>query len=280
VGWFAGLDLGILKGHVKNQLMTAVQNPVTGNADQVGVPSAALNWTVSPRVEVGYRLPSGFGEVALSYRGLATQGSQSVGGTDIPTRLSSHLDINQIDLDYGNWEFSLWPHWDMHWRVGLRYAYVYFDARADQPFDLAAAAGSGVFQARTTNSYVGIGPHSGLDLWRRFGTDGLAFGVQSEFSLLVGRIRQQFIEATTTRGPDGQPLVGALSVGSSQAVPVLAVQAGFRWQPPRYPNAHLYLGYRYEYWWEVGLLNNLNNIQGTFGEVADQGFVLRAEVNF
>jgi hypothetical protein len=168
----------------------------------------------------------------------------------------------------------------MHWRVGLRYAYVYFDAQADQPFDLAASAGSGVFQARTTNSYVGIGPHSGLDLWRRFGTNGLAFGVQSEFSLLAGRIRQQFLEGTTTRGPDGQPLVGALSVGSSQAVPVLAVQAGFRWQPPSYPNTQLYLGYRYEYWWEVGLLNNLNNIQGTFGEVADQGFVLRAEFNF
>src|SRR5262249_8881212 len=98
VGWFAGLDLGILTGHVTNQLMTAVQNPATGNADQVGIPSAGLNWTVSPRVEVGYRLPSAFGEFALSYRGLATQGSQSVEGTDVPTRLSSHLDINQIDL--------------------------------------------------------------------------------------------------------------------------------------------------------------------------------------
>jgi hypothetical protein len=279
LGWFADLDVGIIKGHVKNQLSTAVQNPVTGNADQVGIPSAGLNWTVSPRVELGYRLPSGFGEIALSYRGLATQGSQLVEGTGGPTRLSSHLDINQIDLDYGSWELSLWPHWDMHWRVGVRYASVYFDSRADQPFDLAAA-GSGIFRTRTTNSYVGIGPHSGVDVWRRFGATGLAFGVQSEFSLLVGRIRQQFIEETTTLGPAGQPLAGALSVGSSQAVPVLAVQAGVRWQPPRYPHAHLFLGYQYEYWWEVGLLNNLNNIQGTFGEVADQGFILRAEFNF
>ena len=36
---------------------------------------ATLNWTVSPRFEAGYRLPSGFGEIDVSYRFLLTEGA-------------------------------------------------------------------------------------------------------------------------------------------------------------------------------------------------------------
>jgi hypothetical protein len=273
-GWFADLDFGIAKGHVKNQLSNTVQNPVTGGTDLIGLPSAPLDWAVSPRVEAGYRLPSGFGAFALSYRFLATQGSEVVDSGAGPARLSSLLDIDVADLDYASEELSLWPCWDMRWRLGLRYAYVYFDSRADVPPDLAAV--TGVERVRTTNSYVGIGPHSGVELSRRFGASGLAFVARGEFTLLVGRIRQQFIEETTAPGPDGRPLAGSTAASSSEGVPVLGLQAGFSWQPPRYPHARLYLGYQYEYWWEVGILNNI----GTFGEVADQGFILRAEFNY
>jgi hypothetical protein len=272
-GWFADLDFGIAKGHVKNQLSNTVLNPVTGGADLVGLPSAPLDWTVSPRVEAGYRLPSGFGAFALSYRFLATQGSEVVDGSGGPARLSSLLDINLADFDYISEELSLWPCWDMRWRLGLRYAYVYFDSRAGELPDLAAG---GVSRVRTTNSYVGIGPHSGLELSRRLGASGLAFVAKGEFSFLVGRIRQQFIEETATPGPDGRPLAGATDASSSEGVPVLGLQAGLRWDLARYPRCRLYLGYQYEYWWEVGLLNKI----GTFGEVADQGFILRAEFNY
>jgi hypothetical protein len=278
-GWFFDLDLDATLGHVKNQLSTTVLNPATGKADLVGLPSAPLNWAINPNFEVGYRLPSGFGEILLNYRFLATDGSEMVEGTDGPTRLSSLLDINQADLDYASREISLWPYWDMRWRIGLRYADVYFDSRADEAFALAAA-GSGIYETRTTNSYVGFGPHAGLDLARRFGTSGLAFVTKADFAMLFGRIRQQFIEHTTTLGADGQPLIGAVSASSSQGVPVLEVQAGFSWQPPRYSQLNFFLGYRYEYWWDVGALDSLNNSGGTFGEVADQGFVLRAEFNF
>ena len=60
----------------------------------------------------------------------------------------------------------------------------------------------------------------------------------------------------------------------------VGLQAGLRWQPPRCPSAQVFLGYQYEYWWGVGLLSNINNLGGTFGEVADQGFILRAELNY
>jgi hypothetical protein len=278
-GWFFNVEVDPTKAHVKNEINTTVANPATGNMDLVGLPSASLNWAISPVFELGYRLPSGFGEFLLGYRFLATDGSEFYQNVNGPGRLSSLLDINQIDLDYASSEFSLWPKWDMRWRVGLRYAYVYFDSLAYEGFD-AAAAGNGIFETRVTNSYVGIGPHAGVDLARRFGTNGLAFVAKLDGAMMFGRIRQQFFEHTTNLGADGQPLVGSLSDSSSQGVPVLQVQAGLSWQPPSFPCANFFIGYRYEYWWEVGMLDTLNNNTGTFGEIYDQGVVLRAEFNF
>jgi hypothetical protein len=278
-GWFFNLELDPTKAHVKNELSTPVTNPATGNVDLVGLPSATLNWAISPTFELGYRLPSGFGEFQLSYRFLATDGNDPFPIS--PARLSSLLDINQVDLDYASWEVSLWrllPNWNMRWWVGLRYAYVYFDSRAEEPFDLAAAT-SGVFLTRVTDSFVGIGPHAGFEVSREFGSTGLSLVGKADFALLVGRVRQQFFEHTTTTGANGQPLVGFASYADSQGVPVLEVQAGVAWQAPRFPQARFFLGYRYEYWWEVGRVDDAP-IEGSFGEIIDQGFVLRAEINF
>jgi hypothetical protein len=282
-GWFFDVEVDPTKVHVKNEISTLVPNPATGNMDQIGpLSSATLNWALSPRFELGYRLPSGFGEVALAYRFVATEGSDLSPGPDGAARLSSLLDINQVDLDYASREISLWrlaPDWDMRWRVGLRYAYVYFDSRSAEPFDVAAA-GSGVFDRRVTNSFVGIGPHAGVEVARHFGTSGLALVAKADYAMIIGRIRQQFFERTTSLGADGQPLVGALSASSSQGVPVLEVQAGLSWVPASYPHADFFLGYRYEYWWEVGRLDSISVNNGSIGEVIDQGFVLRVEFNF
>jgi Legionella pneumophila major outer membrane protein precursor len=280
-GWFFDLDLDPTKAHVKNEISTPVLNPATGSVDIVGLPSATLNWTIAPRFELGYRLPSGFGEFLIAYRFLATDGSEAVTGADGPARLSSLLDINQVDFDYASREVSLWrlfPDWDLRWWVGLRYAYVYFDSRQGEAFDLAAA-GSGVYQTRVTDSFVGIGPHAGFEVARHFGSTGLAFVSKADFALLVGRVRQQFFEHTTAFAANGQPLIGAAGLSDSQGVPVLEVQAGLSWQPPRFPQANFFLGYRYEYWWEVGRVDDAP-IEGSFGEIIDQGFVLRAEFNF
>ncbi len=279
LGWFFDVDLDVTKAHLKNQLTFGLTNPTTGSTDPIGLPAATLNWAINPTFEVGYRLPSGFGEFSLGYRFLATEGSQIVAGTDGPTRLSSLLDINQVDLDYGSWEFSLWPKWQMHWWAGLRYADVYFDSRSNEAFALAAA-GSGVFETRTTNSFVGIGPHAGVELQRCLGPAGLSFFAKADYALLVGRVRQQFFETTTTLGPGGAPLSAAASLSDSQGVDVFNVQAGLCWQPPRWPHATFFLGYQFEYWWYVGKLDTLNGGTGDAGDLFDQGFVLRAEFNF
>src|SRR5262249_50824386 len=83
VGWFAGLDLGIIGPHIKNRLTDTVQ--VDGlPPNVVHWPTAPLDWTVAPRVELGYRLASGFGGFALAYRFFGTDGSETILGPDGP----------------------------------------------------------------------------------------------------------------------------------------------------------------------------------------------------
>jgi hypothetical protein len=269
-GWFANVEAEILKPHLKNKTTNTVQIGAH-NPDTVALPSAALDWTVSPRFEVGYELASGCGEISLAYRFLTTQGNGSVVGADALAALKSRLDLNIIDLDYASREFSLWPHCDMKWRFGGRYAYLYLDSRADEPF-AAAAAGSGVFEQRSSNSFVGFGPHTGVELAQRFEGTGLSLFGSIDGWISLGRIRQGFFETSTTAG-----LTGETRVSSSQAVPSLNGQAGLKWQPPNYQNARFFLGYQYEYWWDVGRFSSTPNSRG---ELWDQGVLLRAEFNY
>jgi hypothetical protein len=273
-GWFTELEAGILGPHVKNRLHGRVLLPGARTPAVVHVPGADLDWTVAPRIGLGYRLMSGFGEFVLDFRPLSSDGTGSLpvpGGTDA---LRSRLDLNEIDLDYATREFSLWPDWDMIWRFGLRLNYIYFDALAVGPTG-GAGGGPTAFAARDTDWYVGFGPHWGLRLDRRLGGTGLCLVGQVDGALELGRIRQGFFEEGTAAG--GRPVAGESHVSSSQAVPMLDAQVGLGWQPQGYPNLRFFLGYQYEYWWNVGRLSITPNSRG---ELSDQGVLLKAEFNF
>jgi hypothetical protein len=269
---------------VKNRLRETV---VVGSRppDTVHLPGAELDWTVAPRLEVGYRLPSGFGEFALSYRFFATDGTESILGPDGPAALKSRLDLNVVDLDYASREFftDQWPYCHMKWRFGLRYANVFFDSRADEPF-AAAAAGSGILETSVSNHYWGIGPHAGLELTRPFERSGLALVGSIDGATLLGRIGQNFVEASTSPGSNGQLLTGKTRDSGSQSVPIINTFVGMRWQPSvanvnmhiRNLDVHVDLGFNYEYWWNVGR----NSSTTSRGELSDQGVLLRAEFNF
>jgi hypothetical protein len=273
-GWFGDVEVGIVAAHFKNRMTDTVT--VDGlMPNTVHLPTAELDWTASPRVEVGYRLPSGWGDIALSYRFLSTSGSETGRGADGPFALQSRLDVHIASLDYISREMSLWPNCGMRWRFGLRFASVYFDSQANEPF-AEAAGGSGIFATRTSSHFKGIGPHLGVQLERKLGWQGLALVAAADGASLVGRTRQNFFEATTTLGPDGQPLVGEHRLSNPQTVPVLNLQVGVGWEPPAFPHSHIFLGYEYEYWWDTA------RVSFTFsrGEMSDQGFLLRAEFNF
>ena len=273
-GCFAAVEIDPAFAHVKNGLSNGT---VPNNTlEIVRLPSAELSWTVAPRFELGYRLPSGFGEFVIGYRFLATEGTGSLAGSDGVAVLKSRLDIDTLDFDYASREISLWPNCDMKWRFGGRVSYVFFDSRADEPFAAAAAAsGTGIFERRNSNRYVGFGPHVGLQLARRFGDSGLALVGGIDFSINLGRIRQGFVEVGTTAGGGGET-----HVSSSQAVPVLNTQIGLSWKPPAWQNLSFFLGYQYEYWWSIGRLSLTTSPETSRGELSDQGIVLRADINF
>ncbi len=230
---------------------------------------AGFDWTVAPRLLAGYRLPSGAGEFALAYRGLSTTGNSTASGLDGPASLHSRLNFNEVDFDYLSREFSLLPHWDMKWHFGLRYVYVFFDSRADEALDIAAA-GSCTFQQRFSDSYWGFGPHAGLELERHVEASGLSFVGRIDAGGVLGRIRQGFFEKSVA-------LVDTEAHNSgSQEVPILDLQAGLSWKPTQFPQAELFLGYNFEYWWHVGSISNA----GSSADLSVQGVLLRASINY
>ena len=54
---------------------SAWEKPLRPLPDVGNVPMATLDWTISPRFELGYRLPSGFGEFDIAYRFLLRRGA-------------------------------------------------------------------------------------------------------------------------------------------------------------------------------------------------------------
>ncbi len=268
-GWFADVDLGAVGPHVKNHLSGPVQLPGAATANTVALPSAGLDWTVFPRVEAAYQLPSGFGAFSLSFRFLDTDGNGTAAGLDGPAVLHSRLSLHEAGLDYSNNETSLWPNWDMKWTVGVRLLYAFFDSQTDES-PAVAAAGSTVFEQRESNWYAGFGPHLGLELDRQLACTGLSFVLRGEGSLYLGRLRQAFYETSTTG------LSAESSIPVSQAVPTAGFFAGFHWQPPQWKAAEFYLGYQYEHWWDLGK----NNDTTSSGELDVQGIFVRAALSF
>jgi hypothetical protein len=273
-GWLADVEAGVVASHFKNRLSGTLQ---LGNRlpDTIHVPGAELDWTGSPRFEVGYRLPSGFGQFALSYRFLDTEGTGTELVPDGLAFLKSRLDFHVVDLDYISREFSPYPQWGMRWRFGLRYVSLYYDSQANEPFALAAA-GSGILAARNTNHFQGFGPRVGVQLERYLGCSGWALVGRIDGASVVGRTSQIFAEDTTTLGPTGQPLAGAVRFGNTQTIPTLNFQVGLGWEPPGSPYTHFFLGYEYEYWWDAARLST----GSSRGEMVNQGLLLRAEFNF
>jgi hypothetical protein len=275
-GWLFDVEVGVLLPHVMNDMHDAVK--VNGVTSRVQLPGGTLDWTGAPRVELGYRLPEGFGEIALAYRFLGAQGTGTASGPfaapDAPGSLLTRLDIQTADLDYASNELSICTWW-MKWRLGLRGADVYFDSQVTEPFAVAEA-GSGVSERRDTNNFWGIGPHGSLEIERRLTDWGLMAIGRLEGSILLGRVDQGFFETSTTRGGGGQFLTGQTLESNAMAVPELEGNIGLGWRPPSCPAFRLFAGYEYEHWWDVAHMPDT----GSVGEIYTQGVLLRADFNY
>ncbi|HEX4072264.1 MAG TPA: Lpg1974 family pore-forming outer membrane protein [Planctomycetaceae bacterium] len=277
-GWFVDVEVGVMLPHIVNELHDTVT--VNGGTSRVQLPGGTLDWTAAPRVELGYRLPDGFGEFALAYRFLGAQGSGTASGPfsapDALGSLLTRLDIQTADLDYASNELSICSWW-MKWRIGLRGADIYFDSRVDEPIAAASGGGaSGVFERRDTNNYWGIGPHGALEIERRLTQWGLLAIGRLEGSILLGRINQGFFETSTTHGGGGQFLTGQSLESNAGAVPEIEGNLGLGWRPQSCPALRVFAGYEYEHWWDIAHMPET----GSVGEVYTQGVLLRADFNY
>lgn len=250
--------------------------PITG--DLVSFPGNPLNATVTPRFELGYRFPDGFGALKLGYRFLVTSGSDTLNFADLgPASQKGRLDVHFIDLDYEVRQFSLGPNWEMRTSVGLRSAVVFFDSRVNflNPVTITSSPfGTGPFTRLTQTEAVSnwyIGAHAMLEVGRKLWLPELTLFGRLEGSGLYGRVHQTFQETFVEA-----PGFTEISVRNGVGCPLLATQVGLSWDVPNWNHCRFLMGYQFEMWWQFGRGNN----DLSYGTLDDQGLFLRAEFNF
>lgn len=293
-GIFVNVESSVLWPHFSNHLRGgfapnfSVGAPPTGGlpvtGDIVRFPGNPLDATVSPRFEFGYRFPDGFGELRLSYRFMATKGSDTVLVAPIEANdtlglasQTGRLDMNIIDLDFGTRQFSLGPDWEMRTAVGLRYATAFVDSQVTfrNPVTVTGSPfGTGPFTRLSQTEVVGnryFGAHGVLEVGRKLCVPGLTLFGRLEGSGMYGRVHQTFKE-TFVEAPGFTQQRVTNGVGT----PTLAVQVGLIYDVPEWNHARFSIGYQFEQWWQFGRGDN----DLSFGALYDQGLFLRAEFNF
>ena len=250
--------------------------PITG--DLVSFPGNTLNPTVTPRFELGYRFPDGFGELRLGYRFLDTTGSDTLTVRDLgPASQMGRLDVNFIDFDFGTREFSLGPNWEMRTAVGMRYATAYFDSQVNffKPVTVQESPfGTAPFTRLSQTEAVGnryFGSHGVLEVGRKLWVPGLTLFGRLEGAGLYGRVHQTFKETFVE-----SPGFTEIRVTNGVGTPSLATQVGLSYDVPSWNHCRFMVGYQFEMWWQFGRGDN----DLSFGTLDDQGLFLRAEFNF
>ena len=190
IGWFAAIETDLVAAHVGNRLIGSVN--IGGGTNTIQVPSTPLGWTAMPRLDFGYRLGQGAGELLVSYRATATSGSRSIAANDFAT-IRSRFQTHQADFAYASREDWALPGWVLRWQAGARLASVFFDSQ-----------GRGVSQVeRVANEFIGVGPQFGLEMRRPTNIAGLSPFIRLDAAWVVGRIEQTFQESTNTSDSAG-----------------------------------------------------------------------------
>jgi len=233
-GWFGAVTLGIVRPHASGNL---VGGP--------SLPFSSLDWTVLPRVEVGYRLPDGAGEFRLGYQYLPASGSDQ----SAPGGLHTRLDLNAVDLDYlsTEWLVETPPDLLRGLRVitGVRLATV--DLRSSGPL------------WEFHSEMCGVGPRVGFE-WSELLPVRLPLGAYVR------------LEATGLAAETKQ------TIGFSAATPwqwsgaaAVLTEVGVSWWPVGPDRLHVIAGYQMEQWWNLGR-TDLANV-----DLSVHGLFVRAE---
>jgi hypothetical protein len=270
-GPYLDVETQLLAVRLRNQPVIPVAAPGGNGAltDLVRFPTNHLDDTISPRIDLGWRLEDGWGGLQFGFRSLSTRGSNEFALGQDPANVSGRFDFEVVDFSYVSREFSLGPEWDMRWGVGPRMAFLYFDSRL--AIARAAPMSGDVLAEFETNHFRGYGAFGNLELGRHLSVPGLTAYGKVEFANLYARLKQTGAEVLAgDAGPKGSAVRN--DVGLS--VPTFNGQVGLSYEPPGWCHSRFLLGYTYETWWQVGRLGLSR------GQLDDMGLILRAEINF
>jgi hypothetical protein len=262
-GWFADVEVDVVGPHVKNKLFGDVTF-ADGFTDTVHVPMAPLDWTGSPRFEIGYLFDNNAGQITLAYRFLASDGHATATDIDFGTvaSLRGRLNFNLIDFAYGGGLIAAGPYCDVQWRLGVRLAQAFLDARAEDAFR----------EARTSNHFLGAGPLGAIEWQRRLYVPRLAVYGRLEGAVPLGSIHQSFEEVFH---PSRTLNIGAASSQRmTQGPPMLSLDIGLGWTPAWSRFSRVSIGYHLEGWWDLGEVNNSG------ADLTTQGLFFKGEFSF
>jgi hypothetical protein len=266
IGWFAGIDLYVVHPEIDSQVNNTNLGPgdpfhgTFTNATQL--PVGDMNWTVMPKVSVGYRLENGLGELIASYRILAANSSGTLLNFDTAgsAQLHTHTTAQVLDLVYGSTDRTdglawYWPT-IRHYTLGLRVASWVFDTTAH---------GQQVLEERAGNVFIGGGPVLSYDWtwltrWPSINLDG-GFDAAG----VGGFNYQRFSETAIVSG--NVQTAGGRTDGRGTATPILGIWGGASWVPDwRNQSLRLSAGYRWERWWNIPDAGGQNDLtlQGPF----------------
>ncbi len=279
-GLFVNVEPDIVGVHFRNQFHIAV--PVNAvRTDTVQFPGPRLDDALSMRVEAGWRLEDGWGDLLVGYRFLCTQGGngETAAATGVGSAQNSgRLALNSFDFAYQSHEFALGPDWDMRWRTGIRTTFFYYDARlalAEPAAGVGALLGEG-----ERNYFVGIGPLLALELSWKTPLPGLAVFGRIDGGLQFGHISQTGAEILAgSAGATEFESTGGWEV----TVLSLSEEAGLSYTLPDWNYSRLMLGFHYETYFQLGRLNPTGGQPpppNSRGQLDDVGVFLRAEWNF
>jgi hypothetical protein len=287
-GVFFNAESSVVWSHLRNELVGGFAPnfsvgappsggmPITG--DIVSFRGNILDPAVTPRFELGYRFPNGFGELRLGYRFLDTSGSDTITVGELgPAAQKGRLAVNFFDFDFGTRQFALGPDWEMRTAIGVRYATAYFDSQVTllNPMSFQEAPfGTGPFTRLSQTEAVHnryFGAHGAFEIGRKLSVPGLTVFGRLEGAGMYGRVHQTFKETFVE-----SPGFNQIRVTNGVGTPMLATQVGLSYDVPRWNHCRFLIGYQFEMWWQFGRGDN----DLSFGTLDDQGLFLRAEFNF
>ena len=273
VGWFGGVDLNVIHPEIDSQVNNSNLGP--GDAfhgtftNGTRLPVGDMNWTVMPKVSVGYRRENGLGEIIASYRFIQSNSSGTLQNFDTAGagQLHTRSTAQAFDLVYAFSDRTDGLPWILptlrRYSVGLRVASWVFDTTAN---------GQQVLEERAGNVFVGGGPvliYEGtwLTPW-----ESVTFDAGFDAAGVGGFNYQRFAETAQVGG--GLSSARGRTDGTGTATPILGVWGGISWAPDWNNRPFKFsAGYRFERW--INLTDS-----GGQNDLTLQGPFVRADFRF